>query len=75
MSEIRPSIAFPLKAWTTPNFANVDMPPRPKQDGVHALPSIPMSEIPMDALDALVAQWRREVYDKAGVMAPEDRTP
>lgn len=73
MSEDKAFVNFPLKPWVVPNFATVELPPKPKQDGLHALPSIPLADLPLDALDGLVRQWTKEVYQKAGVKAPQDR--
>lgn len=60
------SIKMKLKPWLTPNFANIEVPPRPKQDGVVELPSIPVSELSMEALSSLAQQWLTELYTKAG---------
>lgn len=62
-----------LKPWTTPNFATVELPPRPKQDGVVALPAIPLADLTEEAVDDLVKQWRAEVYKKANMLLPEER--
>ncbi len=55
-----------LKPWLTPNFATIEMPPRPKQEGISALPSIPVKELSPQALADLAEQWLTELYEKAG---------
>lgn len=66
-------INYSLKPWQTPNFATVELPPRPKQEGIVALPSVPLNELSDEALDILVEQWRAEVYRKAQKLPPEQR--
>jgi len=66
-------IAMKVKPWQTPNFANIDLPPRPKQEGMTALPSIAVEDLPIETLDSLVNQWRVEMYAKARKSLPEDR--
>jgi hypothetical protein len=68
-------ISYKLKPFQTPSFATVELPPRPKQEGGHALPSIPLNELSDEALDSLVSQWREEVYRKAKKSIPELRSP
>lgn len=64
------TIELKLKPWTTPNFATVEQPPRPKQDGMRELPSIPVKELSQEALDGLATEWLRELYEKAGKVQP-----
>lgn len=68
-------ISYKLKPFQTPNFATVEQSPRPKQEGVQALPSIPINELSDESLDNLVNQWRAEVYLKAKKSLPELRRP
>lgn len=63
-------MSYKLKAWQTPNFATVDLPTRPKQDGIVALPSVAVKDIPQEALDSLAQQWIEELYAKAGKTPP-----
>jgi hypothetical protein len=67
------TIALKVKPWMVPNFVSIEMPPRPKQDGIAALPSIPLKDLPLETLDSLAEQWRTELYAKAGKPLPEDR--
>lgn len=60
------TIAMKLKHWTVPNFANIEMPPGLKQDGVKELPSIPIAELDAEALTSLAHQWLTDLYAKAG---------
>lgn len=58
------------RRFQVPNFATQDMPARPKQDGLHALPSTPIAELDPAVLDALAAAWIWDLYDKAGRERP-----
>lgn len=73
MTDQPATIALQMKPWTAPNYATVEMPPRPKQDGVQALPSFHVKDLPLETLDRLAEQWRRDLYQKAGQPLPEDR--
>lgn len=64
------SILVSLRPWTVPNFASIEMPPRPRQDGPHEAPSLPLAEIPAVALSDLCDDFRREVFRKAGKRDP-----
>jgi len=64
---------FTIKPFMTPNYAVMEMPPRPKQDGAQSLPSFHIGELDLETLDRLAEQWRRELYEKAGKPLPEDR--
>lgn len=55
-----------LKPWTTPNFAQFDMPRGKRQEGFKELPSIAVSDLSQAALDDLARQWLAELYHKAG---------
>ncbi len=57
-----------LKPWITPNFATVESPIGKRQDGFHpsAQDGIPIADLPDAAFKALVTEWLRSVYDKAG---------
>lgn len=59
-----------LKPFNTPNFVLVDMPARPKQEGVTSLPSFPLHELSVESLDQLCRQFRAEVFTKAGKKDP-----
>ena len=51
-----------FKAWVVPKFAALDMPPLPKQEGIHPLPSFPIEELDPAVLDALAQQWLDHLY-------------
>jgi hypothetical protein len=55
-----------LKPWLSPNYAQVEMPPRPRQDGPKEPPSLHVSELSAEALDGLAEQWLADLYTKAG---------
>jgi hypothetical protein len=58
------------RRWIAPNFANVDMPPRPRQEGMQALPSVAIKDLAPEALDALAAAWLSDLYTKADRPCP-----
>lgn len=60
------TIELKLKPIMTPNFVQAELPPGLKQDGLRELPSFPLKELSVSALDGLVAQWLVELYEKAG---------
>ncbi len=60
------SIEMKLKPWQTPNYAQVELPSAPKQEGVRELPSVHVSELSLEALDDLARQWLTDLYNKAG---------
>jgi hypothetical protein len=62
MAELR----MKLKPWAVPNFATIELPPEPKQNGFRELPSIAVAELSADALSDLAEQWLTELYQKAG---------
>jgi hypothetical protein len=64
------SIEMKLKPWQVPNFANIEMPPGRKEDGVQALPSIPIKELSIEALNGLATGWLLDLYEKAGKPNP-----
>jgi len=66
--EVATTVRF--RCWQVPNFANVDMPPGAKQDGVQPLPSVPVGDLDQSALDGLVAAWLGDIYSKAGKDCP-----
>ena len=55
-----------LKPWQVPDKVYIEEPARPKQDGLHALRTIPISELPADTLRAMAHDWLTALYDKAG---------
>lgn len=60
------TIEMKLKPWTTPDYVHIDMPARPKQEGMHELPAIHITELLGKELDGLVQQWLNDLYVKAG---------
>ena len=59
-----------LKPWMTPNFAIVDAPARPRQEGFTGGPSIPLRDLHPEVLAALCAEFRAGVFAKAGKADP-----
>lgn len=66
--EVKTSVRF--NTWQVPNFATVTTPPRPKQEGMQAAPTIAIGDLDVAALDALAAAWLEELYKKAGQSNP-----
>jgi hypothetical protein len=62
--------AIDIVPFTVPNFVRVKQAPRPRQEGVQFAPPIPLSELSVETLDALCAEFRREVFAKAGRVMP-----
>lgn len=62
--------AVKFRRWLAPNFATQDMPPRPKQDGMVALPTAHVRDLPHQVLDALAEAWLVDLYEKAGQSNP-----
>lgn len=60
------TIQMKLKPFQVPNYAVIEMPPRPKQEGVRELPPVPVADLAPDALRELAQQWLTELYRKAG---------
>jgi hypothetical protein len=60
------SVEMKLVPWTAPNFARLEMPARPKQDGMSELPAIPVADLSAEALTMLAEQWLYDLYAKAG---------
>jgi hypothetical protein len=60
------SIEPKLKPWTVPNFATVEEPPRPRQEGFTEARTIPVSDLPKDVLREMAQDWLKALYDKAG---------
>lgn len=68
-----PTVSLRMKPWIVPNFAQVEMPPRHKQEGVQALPSFHVRDLPVETLDELAERWLRDLYKNADKPLPEDR--
>ena len=60
------------KKFSVPNFATMHLPPRPRQDGMQELPSIPLSELSNRAFVQLVEAWVDEMYRKHGQARPPE---
>lgn len=60
-----PTVTLKLKPWQTPNYATVEMPARPRQEGIKELPSVHVTELLPQELSDLAEQWLTELYAKA----------
>lgn len=59
-----------LKPWQVPNFATMELGPRPREEGMIQAPSIPIADLEQGAFDALVERWVNDIYKKAGRERP-----
>lgn len=60
------TIEMKLQPWLAPNFARVEQAPRPRQEGIHETPAIPVADLSAEALTSLAEQWLTDLYAKAG---------
>lgn len=68
-------VKLKLKPFTTPNFAMVEMPPRPREEGMKELPSLALETLDAETLEALCIQFRADIFKKAGKTDPEHTRP
>jgi hypothetical protein len=64
------STSVQYRRWQAPNFATMETPPRPRQEGLQWAPTTPIAELPREVLDALAQAWLDDLYAKANVSAP-----
>ena len=55
-----------LKPFNVPNFVIPVQKPKPRQEGFTEAPSIPLSELSVETLEKMCAQFRIDVMTKAG---------
>lgn len=60
--DVTTTMGMTFRAFTVPNFVSLSMPARPKQEGMHPLPSLAIQDLSPDALDALAARWLDNLY-------------
>ncbi len=65
MSTIEATLPVKTKVWQTPNFAVLEPPAGLKPEDPTSLTSIPLEQVPADALHRLVGAWVSEIYRKA----------
>lgn len=63
-----------LQPFGTPNFVIQKMAPRPKQEGMIECPKYHLRELDADTLAELCDQFRREIFEKAGMPDPRTNT-
>lgn len=62
-----------FKSWTTPNFVFMDLPPRPRQEGVNFdRSSMSIKDIEASDLADLCDRFRADVFKKAGKADPKE---
>jgi hypothetical protein len=59
-----------FRRWATPNFAQMVTPAKPRQEGWYANGSVHVRDIPVEDLALLCAQFRADVFEKAGRVDP-----
>lgn len=59
-----------LHPFTVPNFARQVQPVGRREDGWKETPAIPLAELSAETLEAMCAEFRRAVFEKAGKMPP-----
>ncbi len=59
-----------LKPWMAPNYAQLEMPPGEREDGVKELPSFHVKELSQEALDGHARAWLMDLYLKAAKPNP-----
>lgn len=60
------TIETKLQPFSVPNFAIVEEPAHPRQEGFRDPRAIPISELPDSTLQQMAADWLRDLYDRAG---------
>lgn len=55
-----------LQPVQVPNFVRPVAPVGKRQDGFKELPAIPVSDLSVDTLEAVCAEFRRGLFEKAG---------
>lgn len=56
---------FPCKPFNVPNFVTLDGPIRPRKNGFTLLPTMPLSEVPVEELGQMCDDFRKEIFRKA----------
>lgn len=55
-----------LQPFTTPNYVHFVQKPGRREDGISEIPSVPLSELSVETLNALCDQFKKDVFKKAG---------
>jgi hypothetical protein len=59
-----------LRPFMTPNFVSVEMPPRPRQEGLVEAPKFALAELDAETLSELCDEFRADVFRKANKTDP-----
>lgn len=62
-----------LQPFSVPNYVIQVVPPGQRQDGFREAPKYRLSEIDADTLAEMCDDFRRAVFEKAGITAPPRR--
>lgn len=66
------NIEVDLKPFQVPNFVIAEDSPSKKQEGFKKAPQYHLSDLDSNTLEILCAQFRREVFKKAGKPMPPE---
>lgn len=59
-----------LQPFTVPNYVIQVVPPGTRQQGLQEAPKYHLSELDVETLEGLCAQFRRDVFSRAGKELP-----
>lgn len=59
-----------FKTWPAPNFARIQIAPRPRQEGFQLSDGVRVAELDPAVLDALAVAWLNDLYAKTGRPCP-----
>lgn len=59
-----------FRTWSAPNFAQPQVAPGRRQDGLKIVEGVPVASLSPAVLDALAAAWLEDLYAKTGRACP-----
>jgi len=67
------TIKIKVRPFTVPNFILIDMPPKPRQDGIHDLQEnkLSLSDLDASTLHEMCEEFANAVFAKAGKSRPK----
>lgn len=71
--EVKTTVRF--KPWIVPDYANLDVGVRPRQEGFKPSEGIPVGELDPEVLDALAQRWLDNLYASVKRRPPFRLTP
>lgn len=76
MSTMNISISIKVRPFDVPTSVAIEIPPRPRQDGIHVQQDtgLPLSSLDAETLEEMCEDFTNAVFAKAGkVRPPQDR--